>query len=93
MQNQHNEHTNPMVTYNLIFVVLAVATIIELLVSEIGGVIGTILLLAVTTVKAALVVAFYMHLKQDRPLYTWLLIVPAIMGVAVIISLQGLAGY
>jgi len=93
---EHHEtehHGGSMGTYNLIFLVLVVITAIELAVAEIAGVIGAVLLLSVTAVKAGLVVAYYMHLKYDRPLYTWLFVVPMIMAVAVIASLQGLAAY
>jgi caa(3)-type oxidase subunit IV len=44
------------------------------------------------TIKAVLVVAYYMHLKYDRPILTWMFVVPVIMGIAVILSLQELAG-
>jgi len=80
-------------TYNFVFAILAVATLLEIAVAEVAGVLGATLLLGLTTVKAGLVVAYYMHLKYDPPILTWIFIVPMLMGVAVILSLQGLAGY
>ena len=94
MQAEHQQHhgaTKP--TYNIIFVILFVATLLELLGSAIGGFIGAAMLIILMTAKAALVVAYYMHLKYDRPILTWMFVVPVIMGIAVILSLQGLAGY
>ena len=80
-------------TYNLIFGILFLLTIFELAASSIGGFFGAAVLIALMTAKAALVVAYYMHLKYDRPILTWMFVVPVIMGIAVILSLQGLAGY
>lgn len=91
--NDAHAHGAGKPTYNLVFAVLAVATVIELIASEISGVPGSVVLLAATFLKAGLVVAYYMHLKYDPPIYTWFFIVPMIMAVAVILSLQGLAGY
>jgi cytochrome c oxidase subunit 4 len=90
-EQQHHGATKP--TYNLIFAILFVLTIFELAASAIGGIIGAALLIILMTTKAVLVVAYYMHLKYDRPILTWMFVVPVIMGIAVILSLQGLAGY
>jgi caa(3)-type oxidase subunit IV len=82
-------------TYNFIFGVLFVATIFEVAVAELigGGEFRAVLLLAATTAKAGLVAAYYMHLKYDPPILTWIFVVPMIVAAGVIISLQGLAGY
>jgi len=90
-EQQHHGATKP--TYNLIFAVLFGLTILELAASALGGIISTLILIVLMTGKAALVVAYYMHLKYDRPILTWMFVVPVIMGIAVILSLQGLAGY
>ncbi len=95
MQSEHHtpSHGGTKATYNLIFGVLFISTIAEVAIAELlgGGEIRAILLLAVTTVKAALVAAYYMHLKYDPPLLTWIFIVPMIVATAVILSLQGLS--
>ena len=93
MQNEQHHHGATKPTYNLIFGILFVLTVLELGASAIGGIIGSALLIILMTAKAALVVAYYMHLKYDRPILTWMFVVPVIMGIAVIASLQGLAGY
>jgi cytochrome c oxidase subunit 4 len=95
MEHQSHEqaHGASMSTYNMVFVVLAIVTLLELGAAELAGAINIIAVLALTTVKAVLVVAYYMHLKYEKPILTWLFVVPMIMGVGVIISLQGLAGY
>ncbi|HLA42054.1 MAG TPA: cytochrome C oxidase subunit IV family protein [Aggregatilineales bacterium] len=94
MENNHpHSHGASKPTYNLVFVVLFVVTFLEILVSDISGVIGAVILLSLTCVKAGLVVAYYMHLKYDPPIYTWVFIVPMLMGTGVILSLQALAGY
>jgi hypothetical protein len=40
-----------------------------------------------TTAKFALVVMFYMHLKMDHPLFTWVFVVPMALAVFVIAAL------
>jgi caa(3)-type oxidase subunit IV len=92
MQNDHQAQGANRSTYNLIFAILFGITIIELLATQITGAVGATVILAFSTLKAGLVAAYYMHLKFDPPLFTWIFIVPMIMGAAVIISLQGLAG-
>lgn len=94
MQHEHS-HGGNKPTYNLIFGLLFVLTILEVVTSELplpGG-LHFAALLALALIKGGLVVAFYMHLKYDPPIFTWIFVVPLIMGLAVILSLQGLAGY
>lgn len=66
--------------YTVIFGFLAVATIIEVAVGSLGGAILIPILLAIATVKAALVVMYYMHLKTDLRLFTYILIAPLIIA-------------
>lgn len=95
MQNEQHDHHVGKPTYNIIFGVLAILTAIEVgwasvefpELLHIGG------LLTLGLAKAGLVVAYYMHLKYDTPIFTWIFLVPCVMGLAVIISFQGLAGY
>lgn len=93
MHNEQHHHGATKPTYNLIFAILFGLTVLELVGSAIGGFFGAVLLIILMTGKAALVVAYYMHLKYDRPILTWMFVVPVMMGIAVILSLQGLAGY
>jgi cytochrome c oxidase subunit IV len=96
MLNEHDTHETHganAATYNLIFVVLFVITIVELIAAQVSGAVGSTLILAFSTLKAGIVVAYYMHLKYDPPIFTWIFVVPMLMGAAIIISLQGLAGY
>ena len=93
----HDEqhHGGTKATYNMVFGVLFILTIIEVIIGSAGLASGLsfVLLLTLALGKASLVVSFYMHLKYDRPLYTWVLIIPCLMGTGIILSLQGLAGY
>lgn len=49
-------------------------------------------LLVLSALKFALVVAFYMHLKFDHKLFSWLFVVPMILAAAVILALMKLYG-
>ena len=49
-------------------------------------------LLSLSAVKFALVAAFYMHLKFDHKLFSWLFVVPMTFAVGVIIALMILFG-
>ena len=94
---QHETHGANKPTYNLIFGVLAVLTMIEVAFAAFEGVPEGIrigVLLGLAFLKAGLVVAYYMHLKYDPPIFTWVFVVPVLMGIAVIISLvNALTGY
>lgn len=92
----HEAHGGNKPTYNLIFGVLAVLTVIEVGFAELGVAEGlhVAVLMGLATLKAGLVVAYYMHLKYDPPIFTWVFVVPVLMGIAVVISLVGaLNGY
>jgi caa(3)-type oxidase subunit IV len=93
MQREHEHKGGNKATFNLIFGLLVIITILEIAVSEMGGLIGHALLIGLTTAKGGFVVAYYMHLKYDPPILTWIFVVPIIMAAAMVISLQGLAGY
>ena len=49
-------------------------------------------LLTLSLLKFALVVMFYMHLKFDHRLFSWLFVVPMALAVAVILALMKLFG-
>jgi len=49
-------------------------------------------LLTLSALKFALVVMFYMHLKFDHRLFSWLFVVPMALAAAVILALMKLFG-
>jgi cytochrome c oxidase subunit IV len=93
--DSHELHGPDKPTYNMVYVALTVFMIASVAATylELPGLLHYAVLLGIMTIKAGLVVAYYMHLKYDTPLFTWILILPVLMGTAVILSLQGLAGY
>ncbi|HKZ99748.1 MAG TPA: cytochrome C oxidase subunit IV family protein [Thermoplasmata archaeon] len=88
-----SEHTTKR-PYVVVFAILAVVTLVELNVGVFGLPrnlqIGTLIILA--TVKACLVVAYYMHLRYEP---RWLLLIP-LGGLALVtvlvVALVGTAG-
>jgi len=71
----HDEHSHPGAkTYIIIGVILAIATVIELVIPNmgLGNVLQNTLLILFTIVKAGLVAGFFMHLKFDLRIYTGL---------------------
>jgi caa(3)-type oxidase subunit IV len=82
--------------YTFIFGVLAVLTLIETALTFIpeNAVIVTILVV-LSLIKAYLVCMYYMHLKDDNPLYRFTLIIPliiVILSVAYLIFVPRLGG-
>ena len=72
--------TFPFPIYTVIFGILAVVTIIEVIIAELpDGWLGAALLILLSVFKAALVVWYYMHLREDNRLYALILIVPVIL--------------
>ena len=84
-----NEVTVPGGLYTVVFVVLAVVTIVEVLIAESGmpNVIGFPLLSALSIGKAVLVVMYYMHLREDSRIFIWSFGVPLAMAALIIIFL------
>ena len=76
MEMEHREeHSKP--NYVLVFVALAVLTIAEVLLSMVGeGGIVTVLLVLMSFAKIILVSMFYMHLRHDNKLYTYIFLIP-----------------
>lgn len=67
--------------YTVVFVFLAVATVIEVIFGSFpSGLLLIPLLLGIATVKAGLVVAYYMHLRVDSRLFLYILIVPLVLA-------------
>ncbi len=98
-----HEHPTPGL-YVRIVVVLFVLTALEVALYELtyGGHAGALgdlrsvfvpVLLTLSAAKFALVAMFYMHLKQDSPLFSGLLVFPLIIATVVILALAALTAY
>lgn len=74
-------HMTKRSTYVLVFLLLAVVTAVEVGLSTLGLVAqaSTALFLVLSFIKAALVAAFFMHLKDDARLFRYILILPTIL--------------
>src|SRR5579862_7702577 len=81
-------------TYFAIFLLLALLTLAELTSTYIP-VFKVPLLLGLMVTKAWFVVSFYMHLRYDTKLFSWIILTPTIAGLLITIFLQPLvtAGY
>lgn len=68
--------------YTVVFGFLAVATVVEVLIGGLpSGILLIPILLAIAVVKAALVVAYYMHLRVDPRIFSYILLVPLALAV------------
>jgi cytochrome c oxidase subunit IV len=84
------EVTVPGGIYTVVFGFLAVATIVEVLFAELpAGILLIPILLGIAVVKGGLVVAYYMHLRTDSRLFTYILLFP--LGIAFLATLFLLA--
>jgi caa(3)-type oxidase subunit IV len=89
--------TAPGGIYTVVFGALAGLTILEVLIAELGkgfeeGIaytVRTLALFSISLLKALLVVWFYMHLKQDNPIFRYVLIVPIIVVTISVLYLLG----
>jgi cytochrome c oxidase subunit 4 len=81
--------------YLAIATVLTVLTAIEVAVFYIPSLKPMLVptLLTLSAVKFALVAMFYMHLKFDHRLFSWLFVVPMILAALVILALLKLFGH
>lgn len=89
---EHEVHSHPGVwTYVGVAVVLTVLTALEVWVSvtEIAFIEAAVLpiLLTLTAGKFVLVVMFYMHLKMDSRLFTWVFVAPLMLAMFMVIGL------
>jgi len=77
---QGKQHTKRS-TYALVFLVLVIVTAAEVGLTTLGLPQGslTALFLALSLVKATLVAAFYMHLRDDPAVYTYIFVIPAVL--------------
>ncbi len=76
-------------TYVVVFLLLAILTLIELVVTYIPT-IKIVLLLVLSATKAILVASFYMHLRYERPFYPLAFAVPVVIAVLVALAMQQL---
>jgi cytochrome c oxidase subunit IV len=89
------EHEHPGAKVYLgIAVVLTVITAIEVAVFYVPALASVLvpILLVLSALKFALVAMWYMHLKFDHKLFSWLFVVPMILATAVIVALMALFG-
>ena len=89
----HDEHAHPVHgtrTYWIIGGILIAMTALEVaayVIEESLGKLAAPTILALSAVKFALVVMFYMHLKYDSKLFTGIFLFPAALGTLVISGL------
>jgi cytochrome c oxidase subunit 4 len=84
-------------TYKWVALILFVMTVVEVWVYYIPAFVATRLfvptILILGAIKFAIVVAFYMHLKYDKPLFRVLFIGPLIIAMCILIALLFLFGH
>lgn len=87
-EHEVHDHPGPM-TYIMVAVVLTVLTALEVAVFYIPALEVAILpiLLTLTTGKFVLVVMFYMHLKMDSKVFTWVFAAPLVLAMFLVIGL------
>ena len=85
MQDQSRGHGtgSGVRTYVLVFVSLAIITAIEIILTTVSIAQQTLTpaFLALSIAKAALVAAFFMHLRSDSRFYTYIFLLPVVMFV------------
>jgi cytochrome c oxidase subunit 4 len=94
--DESTEHAHPGAKEYLgIAVVLTVITAVEVAVFYVPSLKGILVptLLILSAVKFALVAAFYMHLKFDHKMFSWLFVVPMILMAIIVIMLLRLFGH
>ena len=82
--------TFPVPVYTGVFVLLGVITLIEVAISQIFERSGILILvmLALATFKAGLVVWFYMHLNKDNRIFLACLLIPVVLVVVAVLFLS-----
>ena len=92
--DHHEEHPPTTIRqYILIGVILAIITVVELLLTEaldleFGVLVG--LLVFLSAVKFAIVVALFMHLKFDHPMFRRLFVAGLVLASSILVALLGL---
>ena len=92
---QHETHTHAHPTakkYIGIAIILTIITVIEVAIFYIPSMHPFLppVLLTLSALKFALVAMFYMHLKFDHRLYSWVFVVPMCFAAAIILALLAL---
>lgn len=86
-QSVETAHTTGRRTYTQVFVALVILTAVEVGLAFMnlprGLVTGLFLLLSLG--KAGLVAGYYMHLRDDPPLYAWIFVLPVLMLVVFVV--------
>jgi caa(3)-type oxidase subunit IV len=84
------EITVPGGIYTVVFGFLAAATVLEVVVGALPtGWFLILLLMTIATIKAILVVAYYMHLRTDSRLFTYILLTPLALAAIAALYLIG----
>lgn len=68
--------------YTVVFGALAILTVLEVILAAIfedAGAIKIVALLGIAVLKSLLVIMFYMHLKDDNPIFSIILAVPLLI--------------
>ncbi len=92
----HGEHAHPGAReYLVIAIILTVITAVEVAVYYVPSMRPVLVpvLLTLSAVKFTLVALFYMHLKFDHRLFTWLFGIGIVLATAVILALMKLFGH
>jgi cytochrome c oxidase subunit 4 len=83
MENQSIGHkkSSRVRTYVLVFISLAIITAVEIILTtvSISRQTLTIAFLALSIAKASLIAAFFMHLRSDSRIYTYIFLLPTVM--------------
>ncbi|MDQ3547294.1 MAG: cytochrome C oxidase subunit IV family protein, partial [Chloroflexota bacterium] len=88
-----DEHEHPgVMQYVLIAAILAIITAIEVATFYIESLESALvyILIPLSVLKFVIVVGYYMHLKFDNKLFTWLFATGMVVGGSVVISLMAL---
>ena len=87
---EHEQHDHPgAMTYVMVALVLTVLTALEVAVFYIPALEVALLpiLLTLTTAKFVLVVMFYMHLKMDSKIFTWVFVAPLFLAMFLVVAM------
>jgi len=86
----HDEHDHPTPRfYVMIGVILTIITAVEVAVFYVEALASVLvyILMVLTAGKFALVVGFYMHLKQDSPIFRFVFFAPMTLAVGVVVAM------
>ena len=91
--HEQHQHAHPTAKKYLgIAIILTIITVIEVAIFYIPSMHQFLppILLTLSALKFALVAMFYMHLKFDHRLYSWVFVVPMCFAAAIILALLAL---